>query len=117
MPRKLLAQALAAAGLLSVLLLATGCCGGVMCGACGPALGVQAVDAVTAQRIDDAECTVSATGQRCDYISEPGTYVVAITAPGYAPVERTYTVAESDGEGCCDCGYEPQYDTVQLSPS
>jgi len=116
MPTKLPAQALAAAGLLSVLLLAAGCCDGVMCGPCGSALGVQAVDAVTEQRIDEAECTISATGQSCDLASEPGTYVVAIAAPGYAPVERTYTVAESDGDGCCDCGYEPQHDTVQLSP-
>ncbi|MBW2458852.1 MAG: hypothetical protein JRI68_30410 [Deltaproteobacteria bacterium] len=104
------------AGAITCALSLGGCCEGVMCGPCGEPIYVDATDSQTGEPILEPVCELASDGRSCIMVSEPGSYAVEVSAPGYVGVLRNIEVLESDGDGCCDCGYEYVTVTVALDP-
>jgi hypothetical protein len=97
-------------------------CAAVDCAECGPSIEGTVRDATSAMAVSGA--TVTASGQACDVqedgsygCSAPvGTHTLTTEAAAYAPTTIMVTVSASDGEGCCDCGYETTTADIELSP-
>ena len=110
---------------LGVTVLLSGCCVRTHCGDCPAAIQLDVVDAangdpvpaVTVSGERAGGCYVEETSTQCYLYPEAGSYVVTVSAPGYQTVAVTIDVPESDGGGCCDCGYEGVTRTVELAPS
>lgn len=107
-----LAALLSALALLSV----AGCCTGVQCDMCPPAVFISAADADTGapiQAFSISGYTDSACNQSCMIGYQPGTYTVTVSAPGYVSQTLTIDVPEG-GEGCCSCGFDGVSRTAKL---
>jgi hypothetical protein len=108
--------------------LVNGCCVGIACEECAPAIRLRPVDAVTGQPVAQAAMSTSVPGDGggcysyetttdCTVYASAGIVAITLSAPGYQSTTFQVVVPASDGEGCCDCGYEPVSQTVELAPS
>jgi len=125
---RLLGATLAATASLTLAAVCSAClgdeCADVACEPCGPAVQLRVIDGATLEAVDgvrvesdDTVCMPREDGTHCSWGTEPGAYLLLVTAPGYLPTRVEITVPESDGSSCCDCGFVPQNVRVELEAS